>query len=75
MLDCAHSVTRQDPVDAPGGVLGMVALAAHEMLQVSSGVLQFVPVSGLQEAVHLVLKIWDAVQAVKVRAHHRYLAL
>ncbi|KAI0707013.1 hypothetical protein C8Q76DRAFT_800382 [Earliella scabrosa] len=44
---------------------GFVADVTHGILEVSTEVLQVVPIAGLQEAARLIAKIWEAVQAVK----------
>ena len=48
-------------------VAGAVADVGQGILEVSADVLQLVPIAGLQEAARLVLKIWEAIKAVKVR--------
>ena len=40
------------------------------VVQVSTDLLQMVPVAGLGEAARLIAKIWEAIQAVKVRAEY-----
>ena len=45
-----------------------MADVTHGILEVSTEVLQVVPIAGLQEAARLVSKIWEAVEAVKVCA-------
>ena len=66
-LSCTHTrICQGDPV-AGGGVAGTAADVAHDILQVSADILRVVPIAGLDEAARLLLQIWQAIQAVKVR--------
>ena len=38
----------------------------HELLGVSTTVLQYAPIAGLEEVAQLLLKIWDAIKQVRV---------
>ena len=58
---------------AAESVAEAVADVTHEVLQLSADVLEVVPIAGLQEAARLLVKIWEAVEAVKVSAEDRLL--
>ncbi|KAJ7144142.1 hypothetical protein C8R44DRAFT_691771 [Mycena epipterygia] len=56
--------TREHVAQALSRILPPTLLVAHDLLEISSEVLQFVPVPGLEAAANLLLGIWDNVQGV-----------
>lgn len=48
-------------------MLGITAQVVHDLLEVSTDVLRFAPIPGLEEAARTLLSIWDALQLVDVR--------
>ncbi|KAI0746106.1 hypothetical protein C8Q76DRAFT_790402 [Earliella scabrosa] len=61
----AQPAAREGSAGGAETVAGAVADVGHGILEVSVDVLQLVPIAGLQEAARLVLKIWEAIEAVK----------
>ena len=60
------SSTSQRFTGAAESVAGAVLDVGHDVLQLSTSLLQVVPIPGLDEAARLIVKIWDAIDAVKV---------
>ena len=58
----------QGSAGAAESASGTVADVTRGLIELSTDVLQAVPITGLQEAARLVSKIWEAVEAVKVCA-------
>ncbi|KAF7353961.1 Protein kinase domain-containing protein [Mycena venus] len=56
--------TRQRVTEALSKLLPQTILVTHDLLKVSTKVLNFVPVPGLDVAATLLLSIWDSVQGV-----------
>ncbi|KAI0740224.1 hypothetical protein C8Q76DRAFT_790690 [Earliella scabrosa] len=50
---------------AAESVAAAVLDVGHDVIQLSTGFLQVVPIPGLDEAARLIVKIWDAIDAVK----------
>ena len=60
------SSTSQRFTGAAESVAATVLDVGHDVIQLSTGFLQVVPIPGLDEAARLIVKIWDAIDAVKV---------
>ncbi|KAI0820557.1 hypothetical protein BC628DRAFT_1397178 [Trametes gibbosa] len=58
--------TRERVAEAAANVLGITAQVVHELLEVSTDVLRFAPIPGLEEAARTLLNIWDALQLVDI---------
>ncbi|KAJ7094106.1 kinase-like domain-containing protein [Mycena epipterygia] len=56
--------TRERVAQALSRILPPTLLVAHDLPEISSEVLQFVPIPGLEAAANLLLGIWDNVQGV-----------
>lgn len=54
-------------------MLGDALDVTHEVLYVSTELLQLAPIPGLAEAAKTLLNIWDAVQSVDVRLSTFYM--
>ncbi|KAI0640836.1 hypothetical protein C8Q79DRAFT_920613 [Trametes meyenii] len=58
--------TRQRVAEAAVNVLGTTAEVVHELLEISTDLLRFAPIVGLEEAARTLLYIWESLQLVDI---------